>query len=202
MLNGSPCSSSDPELRASTAIRFVCDPTVISEGSPEVVAILPPGGDSCSFFVEWRTNLACPSIKRTGTGGFIAVFSAILFVALLVYVFGVFIYNRYVLGLRGKDQIPALSIIPVSSTVSYIKSTFHSIQDRVDSCRSGSNSSGGDGKQWGSWRASNQRNGFSRLPREEEEAIIEGRFSEDEEDGPVLYNDIHRTGAVPPPALK
>ena len=51
--------------------------------------------------------------------------------------------------------------------------------------------------QWGAWRGGASRDGFSRLPWEEEEAILEGRYSVDDEDeaedgGPILYNDIHR----------
>lgn len=56
MKDGSLCPGSTM-LRASTAIRFICDASVFSEGSPKVVAQLPPGGDSysCAFFIEWRT---------------------------------------------------------------------------------------------------------------------------------------------------
>lgn len=156
----------------------------------------------CRLLRDVSRHLPCPRLRNRCL--IPSVPNSSLFVALLVYIFGAFIYNRFVLGLRGKDQIPALSIIPVSSTLSFFRNGLHSVQDRVDSWRSGGHSSVGDGKKWGSWGAGNQRNGFSRLPREEEEAIIEGRFSvdDDEEDGPVMYNDIHRTGAVPPPATK
>ncbi|KAG8879312.1 hypothetical protein FRB98_005751 [Tulasnella sp. 332] len=193
MRDGSQCAIGSDQY-ASTAIRFLCDVTV-AEGNPQLVAHLPPDGEPCSFFVEWRTKYACPSTKQAGNGGFIAVFSAILFVAFLVYIFGGLLYNRYALGLRGQEQIPPISCIPLSSTLLSLQNIFYTIQDKWDSFRSDSGGyGGGGGKQWGSWRGGNQRDGFSRLPREEEEAIMDERFSleEEEEEGPVLYNDIHR----------
>ncbi|KAG9002784.1 hypothetical protein FRB93_011386 [Tulasnella sp. JGI-2019a] len=194
MRDGSQCTKGVDQY-ASTAIRFVCD-AAVEEGTPQLVARLPPDGDPCSFFFEWRTKYACPGTKQAGASGFIAVFSAILFVAFLAYVFGGLLYNRYVLGLRGQDQIPPISCIPLSTSLSSFQNIIYAIQDKWDSWRSNSSGygGGGSGKQWGSWRGG-QRDGFSRLPREEEEAMMDGRLSfeaEEEDDGPVLYNDIHR----------
>ncbi|KAL5640022.1 hypothetical protein ACGC1H_007355 [Rhizoctonia solani] len=112
--HGSTCASAT-SLKASTVIRFICDPAVFAVGSPVLVAQLPPEDDqACAFFIEWRTHVACPTAKATGAGGFIAVFGAILLAAIMTYLVGATLYNRYVLGYRGIDQLPTAS--PLTST--------------------------------------------------------------------------------------
>ncbi|TEB32435.1 hypothetical protein FA13DRAFT_1754514 [Coprinellus micaceus] len=112
---GSKCKASngDPlDIRASTIVDFVCDPGVFGPGQPRLVAQLPPGkaDAACAFVVEWKTHYACP----IGEGGFIwslFVFLAVTFLTLLMaYTVLGTLYNRYVLQLRGYDQIPQFSL--------------------------------------------------------------------------------------------
>lgn len=199
MKDGSLCPGST-KLRASTAIRFICDSSVFYEGSPKVVAQLPPGEDSssCAFFIEWRTPVACATKLTTGTAGILGVFFSLIFVIFLVYVVGVFIYNRWVLGLRGVDQFPTLSFMSISSITSCVHGCIETVQDRMDELRSRPRYGGGG--QFGSWGRGRGSSGYGRLPREEEQGIVGPRFSVDDEedDGPVLYNDIDRQKNLPP----
>ncbi|KAG8712176.1 hypothetical protein FRC08_014936 [Ceratobasidium sp. 394] len=125
--NGSTCPTATG-LKASTAIRFICDQAVFAAGSPVLIAQLPSEDDkACAFFFEWRTHVACPTAKGVGAGGFVAVFGAILLAAILTYLVGATLYNRLVLGYRGLDQLPTVS--PLSATaftdcVYFIKDNF------------------------------------------------------------------------------
>lgn len=199
MQDGSLCPGST-NLRGSTAIRFICDASVFSEGAPKVIAQLPPGNDSssCAFFIEWRTPVACPTKLTTGTAGILGVFFSLIFIAFLVYAVGVFMYNRYVLGLRGADQLPSFSFISISSITSCAHGFIEAVQDRVDELRSRPRYGGGG--QFGSWGRGRGSSAYGRLPREEEQGITEPRFSveDEEDDGPVLYNDIDRQKNLPP----
>ncbi|KAJ3550907.1 hypothetical protein NMY22_g136 [Coprinellus aureogranulatus] len=112
---GSKCKSSNGDtldIRASTIVDFVCDPGVFGPGQPRLVAQLPPGkaDAACAFVIEWKTHYACP----IGEGGFIwnlFVFLAVTFLSLLAaYTVLGTLYNRYVLQLRGFDQIPQFSL--------------------------------------------------------------------------------------------
>ncbi|KAJ3544610.1 hypothetical protein NMY22_g2724 [Coprinellus aureogranulatus] len=112
---GSKCKSSNGDaldIRASTIVDFVCDPGVFGPGQPRLVAQLPPGkaDAACAFVIEWKTHYACP----IGEGGFIwnlFVFLAVAFLSLLAaYTVLGTLYNRYVLQLRGFDQIPQFSL--------------------------------------------------------------------------------------------
>ena len=60
MMDGSPCpGAASSNLRASTAIRFICDSSIFSSGSPKLVAQLPPKDfESCAYFIEWRTPVS------------------------------------------------------------------------------------------------------------------------------------------------
>ncbi|KAG8940478.1 hypothetical protein FRC03_005446, partial [Tulasnella sp. 419] len=64
------------------------------------------------YFFEWRTPAACPTTRPSGAGGQIVAFIIILFITFLVYIIGAFMYHRYVLGLRGLSQLPALFTFP------------------------------------------------------------------------------------------
>jgi hypothetical protein len=61
--SGSRCKSDRGEaqnIRASTVIDFLCDPSVMSTGQPRLVAALPPGDEdeACAFIIEWRTQVS------------------------------------------------------------------------------------------------------------------------------------------------
>ncbi|KAF9458038.1 mannose-6-phosphate receptor binding domain-containing protein [Collybia nuda] len=114
MSEGSVCKykSSDTSIRASTVIEFICDTSIFGTGKPRLVAQLPPGDedDACAFVLEWRTHVACPTNEPGGALGFFS-FLAILVISLLILytVLGT-LYNRFVLNLRGLDQLPQFTI--------------------------------------------------------------------------------------------
>ncbi|KAI0050592.1 mannose 6-phosphate receptor domain-containing protein, partial [Auriscalpium vulgare] len=168
LTEGSMCPHAE-HIRAMTAIRFICDTSVFGSGAPQLVAQLPPDdAEACAFFLEWRTHYACPSGKAAGFwGGFIAVLSIIAMIFLMVYVVGGTLYNRYVLGLRGFDQLPRISIFSFTDTLDYLSGFCDRFAGtRAQRWHDGPRSWGGSG-----------RRGFERLPvlPEEEEAMVGGQ---------------------------
>ncbi|QRW21986.1 autophagy-related protein 27 [Rhizoctonia solani] len=207
--HGSTCASAT-SLKASTVIRFICDPAVFAVGSPVLVAQLPPEDDqACAFFIEWRTHVACPTAKSIGAGGFIAVFGAILLAAIMTYLVGATLYNRYVLGYRGIDQLPTVSPLNASAFMDcfyFIKDNFGPRNDGfVSSAPTGR---GGFGNANGGFRRGNGFGGFGNNPsapprrdgfqthfQEETERapIMDPRFSLDDD-----QEYERRTSLVPP----
>ncbi|KAF8902188.1 mannose-6-phosphate receptor binding domain-containing protein [Gymnopilus junonius] len=115
MSNGSRCkakSDGQPgDARGSSIVEFVCDASA-GTGVPRLVAELPPGDDeiACAYVFEWRTKSACPTSEGGGISGFFAVLGIIFLALLMTYTVLGTLYNRYVLQLRGYDQIPQFSI--------------------------------------------------------------------------------------------
>lgn len=170
LTGGSPCTGAD-NLRASTAVRFICDTSVFGSGKPRLVAQLPPNDESaCAFFIEWRTHLACPTGEPSGFwGGLIIGMSMIALVLVMLYLVGGTLYRRYVLQLRGFDQIPRVSFFSFTDTLERIQS----VRDRFAGQRS--------------W------NNGERLPAlpEEEEANL-GSESDEQSHGHSFSNDAAR----------
>ena len=107
-----------------------------------------------------------------------------------MYIIGGFLYNRYVLELRGMDQIPRVSFFSFSDTVEFVRDCMERARDRSaeawHSRKWGAHSwrSGGGG----SWGGSG-RHGYSGLrstPEEAQTMLIGGPpgflDEEDEED--------------------
>lgn len=108
LTSGSRCNSQNT---ANTVIEFICDTAVFGSGTPKLLAQLPQGDeDACAFFVEWRTHFACPAGERSGPWGFFASLIVIVLVFLMLYLTLGTLHNRYVLRLRGFDQIPQFNI--------------------------------------------------------------------------------------------
>jgi len=116
MSNGSRCKSKAGEqpgdIRASTLIEFVCDSSIFGPGTPRLVAELPPGDEEtpCAFVIEWKSHYACPTSEGGGVWGFFGTLAVIFLVLLMAYTVLGTLYNRFVLDLRGYDQIPQFSI--------------------------------------------------------------------------------------------
>lgn len=109
------------------------------------------------------------------------IFSILL--TLVCYFVAAVFYNRVVLGLRGRQQLPTFSLHGL-----------YSLKDFLVSCIA-RRSHGPDVPSWGSWRRDRYR--FGRLPTEEEEAMFNNRFSFDEDDDGARDNQILQSG-VPP----
>ncbi|KAJ6566774.1 hypothetical protein B0H19DRAFT_1374200 [Mycena capillaripes] len=138
LASGSKCLDSEGKmienLRGSTEIEFICDPSA-GTGSPRLVAQLPPGGDEavCAWVFEWRTAVrgllvayfcvwnetlidlpvlqaACPTSEGVTFGGIIwfLFISALIF--LLIYLVLGTLHNYFVLGLAGTDALPRFSL--------------------------------------------------------------------------------------------
>ncbi|KIY73867.1 mannose 6-phosphate receptor domain-containing protein [Cylindrobasidium torrendii FP15055 ss-10] len=108
MLGGSKCTTG---AEATTVIDFVCDTSVFGAGSPTLMGKLPPGSEeACSFFVEWKTHFACPTGSRSGPWGFFVGIILLFIIFLMLYITLGTLYNRFVLNLRGFDQLPSFSV--------------------------------------------------------------------------------------------
>ncbi|KAF9447842.1 mannose 6-phosphate receptor domain-containing protein [Macrolepiota fuliginosa MF-IS2] len=114
--SGSHCKAtpdgSTLDLKASTIIEFVCDTSIFGAGQPRLLGQLPPGDDEigCSYFIEWKTHFACPTNEDSGVWGLLATIAVLTLILLMTYTVLGTLYNRYVLQLRGFDQIPQFSI--------------------------------------------------------------------------------------------
>lgn len=114
--DGSSCKAtpggSNLNLKASTIVEFVCDTSIFGTGQPRLLGQLPPGDDEvgCAYFIEWATQYACPTNENGGVWGFFAMLAFAVLILLLTYTVLGTLYNRYVLQLRGFDQIPQFSI--------------------------------------------------------------------------------------------
>ncbi|KAL7419739.1 hypothetical protein Q5752_005655 [Cryptotrichosporon argae] len=165
--DGSPCPANYGQT-ASTAIRFICSPSDYGAGTPRLVAALPVE-DSCSFYFEWPTHVACPtSPKAQLSASHYVAFGAIVAIAFFTWFLGHTLYNRLYLQRRGLSQFP-LPALPSLALPSFRRSD---AQPRT-------------GPSWGSWRRSARRtrgyNTVSALENDEEEGFA-ARFSLDDED--------------------
>ncbi|KAI1793994.1 hypothetical protein LXA43DRAFT_884480 [Ganoderma leucocontextum] len=201
MTDGSPCPNAG-NLTASTAIRFICDSSA-GAGKPDMIATLPPDEENaCAFFVEWRTEMACPTSEGGVFGTIVSVLAIIVAVLFALYHIGGTLYNRYVLELQGVDQIPKFSFISFHDTVEFVRDCV----DRVK-CRS---SDAWHSRHWGvqNWnsgggsRVGSGGAGYGGLhsTAEEAETMLGGppgwldeQDEEDEDD-----EEAARHGPVPP----
>lgn len=111
-----------------------------------------------------------------------------VFMTLAVYFSAAIFYNRVVLGLKGRESLPRLNFSWLTSLKSLFSCGFLRRRNADQS-----------EPTWGSWQRGGQR-GFSRLPTDEEEAMLGGdnrRFSIEEEDEGARDNPILSSG-VPP----
>ncbi|KAK7453301.1 hypothetical protein VKT23_011976 [Stygiomarasmius scandens] len=114
MGEGSPCvdeEGKEQSYRASTVVSFICDTKVFEAGKPEVVAQQPQGDEeACLWNMEWKTHYACPTGERGGPWGFFTILVVFFLILLALYTTLGTLYNRYVLHLRGFDQVPQFSL--------------------------------------------------------------------------------------------
>ncbi|KAF9067193.1 hypothetical protein BDP27DRAFT_1267588 [Rhodocollybia butyracea] len=115
MKGGSNCKAADGTVRddtAATITEFICDTSVYGAGTPRLAFSWPEDDDelACLFFIQWRTHFACPTGEPGSPWGFFAFFAILVTSLVMVYLVLGTLYNRYVLQLRGFDQIPQFSI--------------------------------------------------------------------------------------------
>ncbi|OBZ68375.1 hypothetical protein A0H81_11620 [Grifola frondosa] len=175
MTEGSNCPNAG-DMKASTAIRFICDTSVFAAGKPQLVATLPPDEDTaCAFFIEWRTHVACPTHEKTASWGFFSILALIIAIIFILYMIVGILYNRYVLELRGFDQIPRYSFFSFSDTVALVRGFVDRVRERSSDAwhsRSGSMGNWGNSSSWGS-RSGRGYHGLA-ASRDEETAIMAG----------------------------
>lgn len=163
LTGGSKCPGGG-DLRASTAIRFICDRSVFSAGTPQLIAELPPQDETaCAFFIEWRTHVACPVAEPGSSLGIIVVIIMIVIGVFLLYLVFSVVYNRFALNRRGFSQLPQTPFSSPSSPVATFLDYFHDLCDRVGFTRD----------RWASdhsWPGFANRDHFERLPTSHEEA--------------------------------
>lgn len=98
-------------VRASTAIRFLCDNTIFGSGEPLLVTSLPPGsGTPCAFFFEWRTHVACPTAPRTTLSSAIGLIIGLVLLFLFLLVALLLGYRRFAMQKRGIELFPRPSL--------------------------------------------------------------------------------------------
>ncbi|KZT30983.1 mannose 6-phosphate receptor domain-containing protein [Neolentinus lepideus HHB14362 ss-1] len=189
LTNGSPCPTVS-QLRAASVIRYICDTSVFAAGQPELIAELP----GCSFFFEWRTHYACPTNSNSGTGGAVVVLGTIALILLMLYIVGGTLYNRYVLNLRGFDQLPGISLFSLTDTLELCNRIVDRIMPRPAPYGTSFN------HQHHAWntgpRSGNRpRTGYERLTASDEER--QGMLNEEDDDDhtPVQAD----TGVEPSP---
>lgn len=88
------------------------------------------------------------------------------------------LYNRFYLGLRGLDQFPKIPCVSCNWAVDLISWAHDKIIGRGDGFVGG--------PRLGGW-SSRARNGFQRVPEEEEGILRDGRFSLDDDDDEESY---------------
>ncbi|KJA28326.1 hypothetical protein HYPSUDRAFT_61955 [Hypholoma sublateritium FD-334 SS-4] len=148
MTQGSRCKpkvgDQTTEIRASSMVEFVCDTSIYSPGSPQLLAQLPPGDDevACAYVIEWRTRYACPTSEGGGMWGLFATLAAIFLVLLMTYTILGVLYNRFVLQLRGFDQIPQFS---VESMNYHVREAWDWIKDLISTLDIGVSRGNGNG---------------------------------------------------------
>ncbi|KAI0718869.1 hypothetical protein C8T65DRAFT_569940 [Cerioporus squamosus] len=168
MTDGSRCPNAG-DMTASTVIRFICDGSA-GTGKPQLIATLPPDEDSaCSFFVEWRTEVACPTSEGSVFGTIVSVLAIIIAVLFTLYIVGGTLYNRYVLELRGMDQVPRFSFFSFSDTVEFVRECVERVKDRSSDAWQSHNWGAQNWDRGGSWGSSG-RQGYSGLHASPEEA--------------------------------
>jgi len=176
MKDGSKCIGGG-DLRASTAIRFICDPSVSSTGQPQLLAELPPQDTTaCAFFIEWRTGYACPTSDGIGFFGVVGFIILLIVVFVVAWALFTILWNRFMLGLRGADQLPTLPLDSVPNVdLSAVKGRVHEFTVRLGRWGGRNSFQGfsGDGIT---------RSGFSRLPTNREEAMHMLGEEDDDED--------------------
>ncbi|KAL1410371.1 hypothetical protein Q8F55_004379 [Vanrija albida] len=179
--NGSKCPGNENE-RASTAIRFVCSQSEFGAGKPRLVAALPPGDNSCHFFFDWPTHVACATSPQAElASGHLIAFGAFIAVAVLTWFGGHSLYNRFYLGRRGLDQFP----LPRFSAPKLSLPT-------VGGARANSAAAPAPRPRWSLFKRRSQRAGYSHVRADdggEEDRLAGARFSLDDTDDEYQYDD-------------
>ncbi|RPD65020.1 hypothetical protein L227DRAFT_494428 [Lentinus tigrinus ALCF2SS1-6] len=168
MTDGTRCPNAG-DMTASTVIRFVCDASA-GTGKPQLIATLPPDEEqACSFFVEWRSEIACPTAEGSVFGTIVSVLAIIVAVLFALYIVGGTLYNRYVLELQGMDQIPRFSFFSFSDTVEFVRECMERVRDKSSDAWQSRNWGTQDWGRGGSWSSSG-RQGYGGLHASAEEA--------------------------------
>ncbi|OSD06124.1 hypothetical protein PYCCODRAFT_1442922 [Trametes coccinea BRFM310] len=168
LTDGTRCSD-EGSPAGSTVIRFICDSSA-GTGEPKLIATLPPDEDNaCSFFIEWRSEMACPTSEGGIFGRIIAVLAIVAGVLFALYMIGGTLYNRYVLELEGFDQIPRFSFFSFTDTVEFFRDCVSRVKDRSSDAWHTRNFGGRGWSRGGSWGSSG-RHGYSGLGATPDEA--------------------------------
>ncbi|KAF5375607.1 hypothetical protein D9757_008549 [Collybiopsis confluens] len=155
--NGSNCKTSD--AKAETEIQFQCDTTELGSGSPRLKTRWPSDNQddlACFFLIEWKTHYACPTGERGGPWGFFAILAIFIAVLVMLYLVLGTLYNRYILNLRGFDQIPQFSLEAMKY---HSREALDWFRDLMSQFYEGSQRSGWGGnvpRSWGGARGGSQ----------------------------------------------
>lgn len=98
-IDGDACIGSN--VRASTDIYFICDPSA-GEGEPHLVK----AEKNCQYMFMWRSSRACPGKPGLSGGAIFGIILLVLLGLIFVYLIVGIGYNRTVKKAKGMDQIP------------------------------------------------------------------------------------------------
>ncbi|GJE86288.1 autophagy-related protein 27-like protein [Phanerochaete sordida] len=160
LTKGSACPN-HPDMPAAATIRFKCDTSVTDNGTPMMIAQLPPPEtDSCFFVIEWKTHVACPTQPKGGWG-VMAILATLAGLLLMTYIVVGGFYNYTVLGLRGLDILPRYSLFSLRDTINFFQICFERIKERSSETLHFGNSG------MGGWRRPALNGGYRGLDEEQ-----------------------------------
>ncbi|EPQ60276.1 mannose 6-phosphate receptor domain-containing protein [Gloeophyllum trabeum ATCC 11539] len=193
LTNGSPCPSI-PQLRAASVIRFICDTFVFEAGQPQLIAELP----GCSFFFEWRSHYACQTNEPNGSGGVVVILGTIALILMMGYLVAGTLYRRFVLNLRGFDQVPRISFFSLTDTLELCSKVTDLVLPRP-APYSGPNSFNHQHSAWNAGPRNGGRPsaGYERLAASDEER--QGMLHGDEDDDTQTDADVRADHAPKQP---
>lgn len=92
--------------RKKAIVMFICDQSAL-EGHGQVIEENNIGQDGCYYLFEYTTNLVCssqePRIAGLSMGSVLVI---VFFTLVAVYLLVGFLYQRFVVGAKGMEQIP------------------------------------------------------------------------------------------------
>uniref|UniRef100_UPI00358E35BB cation-dependent mannose-6-phosphate receptor-like n=2 Tax=Myxine glutinosa TaxID=7769 RepID=UPI00358E35BB len=102
--SGDPYNSHCGTENRKALLMISCDPYTLASGFTLVHEEREKNGD-CFYLFELSSSVACNDVGKTGLSGG-AIFLIVLLCLVAAYLLGGFVYQRFVVGAKGLEQIP------------------------------------------------------------------------------------------------